>query len=109
MADVLAFASTANYFAERAGKARDPANRARLLEAASFYRSLARVANESIINDPKYWSSRAEEMRRDAALLGDNEDKHALLCIAEDYNRLAERAEPRPRSKLREALRLGFW
>ena len=109
MADVLAFASTANYFAERAGRARDPDDRERHLQAASFYRSLARVANESIINDPQYWSSRAEEMRRDAALLGDNEDKQALLCIAKDYDRLAERAEPRRSSKLRRALLLDLW
>jgi hypothetical protein len=93
MADKPAFASTADHFAERAGKARDPDDQARLLEAASFYRSLARVANASSIDDPPYWRDRAQEMQRVAAGLPDGQDKQAILCIAKDYDRLAERAE----------------
>ena len=44
MADNLSFASTAEYFEERAERAGDPDDRALLMEAASILRSLARIA-----------------------------------------------------------------
>ena len=93
MTDKPAFASTAAYFAERARMARDPADRTRLLEAASFYRSFAQAANASVIHDPEYWRDRAEEVQGAAARLPHGQEKQALLCIAKDYGRLAERAE----------------
>ena len=61
MTDKPAFAGTAAYFAERARTARDPADRTRLLEAASFYRSFAQAANASVIHDPNIG---ATELRR---------------------------------------------
>ena len=95
MADNCAFATTANYFAERARNARDPDDRARLIEAACFYRSLPEVADSPIVYDPEFWRDRAQDMRTGAALLIDDEEKQAILSIATDYDRLAERAEGR--------------
>jgi hypothetical protein len=49
----------------------------------------------SFINDPKHWSDRAEEMRRLAAEMTDEQSKGAMLRIAADYDKLAQRAEER--------------
>jgi hypothetical protein len=51
------------------------------------------------INDPKHWRQRAEEARVHAEDVFDPEAKKTMLRIAEDYEKLAERAEQR----LREA------
>jgi hypothetical protein len=51
------------------------------------------------INDPKHWRQRAEEARVHAEDIFDPEAKKTMLRIAEDYEKLAERAEQR----LREA------
>jgi len=49
----------------------------------------------SVIHRPKYWSERAEEMRRLAEVMDDKESKEMLRRIAIDYERLALRAKQR--------------
>jgi hypothetical protein len=49
----------------------------------------------SFINDPAHWRRRAEETRTIAEQMGDLQSKDAMLRIAKDYERLAERAEQR--------------
>jgi hypothetical protein len=49
----------------------------------------------SFINDPGHWRQRAEEARRIADQMNDSQSKDAMLRIAKDYERLAERAEQR--------------
>jgi hypothetical protein len=49
----------------------------------------------SFINDPKHWRERAEEMRTLAEALVDEQSKQTMFRIAEDYDRLADRAQQR--------------
>ena len=49
-----------------------------------------------LINDPKHWRARAGEARRLAAEMQDEVSKQMMLGVAADYDRLAERAGPRP-------------
>ena len=49
----------------------------------------------SFINDPAHWRQRAEEARTIAEQMSDLNSKDAMLRIATDYERLAERAEQR--------------
>jgi hypothetical protein len=49
----------------------------------------------SFINDPAHWRQRAEEARAIAEQMNDLNSKDAMLRIAKDYERLAERAEGR--------------
>ena len=49
----------------------------------------------SFINDPEHWLERAEQMRTLADELDDEQVKETMLRIANDYGRLAERAEQR--------------
>lgn len=51
------------------------------------------------INDPKHWQERAEEARAMAEQLTDEKSRDAMLRIANDYDKLAERAEVRLRGK----------
>jgi hypothetical protein len=51
------------------------------------------------INDPKHWQERAEEARAMAEQLTDEKSRDAMLRIAKDYDKLAERAEVRLRGK----------
>ena len=53
------------------------------------------MANRSFLNDPKHWRDRAEEARTRADQLDDPQSKSAMLRIADDYERLAKRAEAR--------------
>ena len=47
----------------------------------------------SFINDPRHWRGRAEEARTLAEQMSDETSKQMMLRIADDYDRLAERAE----------------
>ena len=47
------------------------------------------------INDPEHWRARAEEMRTLAEDVTDEESRKTMLRIAQDYERLAERAVER--------------
>jgi hypothetical protein len=49
----------------------------------------------AIYNDAKHWRERAGEARRVAAQLTDVASRNMMLKIADDYDRLAERAELR--------------
>ena len=49
----------------------------------------------SFINDPEHWLERAEQMRTLADELDDEQVKETMLRIANDYGRLAKRAEQR--------------
>lgn len=46
----------------------------------------------SHINDPGHWRGRAEDMRRLAADIKDAEAREAMLRVAAEYDKLAERA-----------------
>jgi hypothetical protein len=52
------------------------------------------------INEPEHWHTRAEEARALANQMTDAEAKVAMLRIAEDYERLAQRAEDRTLGRL---------
>jgi hypothetical protein len=47
------------------------------------------------INDPKHWHDRAKEARALAEQMNDPEAKRTMLKNADDYERLAQRAEER--------------
>jgi hypothetical protein len=49
----------------------------------------------SFINDPAHWRQRAAEARSVAEQMNDPQSKEAMLRIAKDYERLAERAAQR--------------
>jgi hypothetical protein len=49
----------------------------------------------SFINDPKHWHDRAEEIRKLAEEMTDEHSKQTMLRIAQDYDKLARRAEER--------------
>ena len=52
------------------------------------------------INDPKHWLDRAKEARALAEQIDDPEAKRTMLGIADDYERLAKRAEERAAGRL---------
>jgi hypothetical protein len=47
------------------------------------------------INDPGHWRDRAEEMRALAQDVKDEAARQTMLRLAQDYDRLAARAEQR--------------
>jgi hypothetical protein len=49
----------------------------------------------SFINEPKHWRDRAEEMRTLAEVMKDQISREMILRIAQDYEKLAQRAEER--------------
>jgi hypothetical protein len=48
-----------------------------------------------IIDDPKHWRDRAKEVRAHAEQMTDRDAKQEMFRIAEDYEKLAKRAEER--------------
>jgi hypothetical protein len=58
------------------------------------------MTSQSSINDPQHWRDRAKEARALADQINDAEAKAAMLRIAEDYERLAKRAEARGLGRL---------
>ena len=51
-----------------------------------------------LLDNAKYWRSRAEEARVVTDSLGDAQSKQIMLCIVRDYERMAELAEQRVKS-----------
>jgi hypothetical protein len=49
-------------------------------------------------DDPEHWRDRAKEARAHAEQMTDREAKQTMLGIAEDYEKLARRAEERLKS-----------
>jgi hypothetical protein len=50
------------------------------------------MATKSPIDDPEYWRNRAEETRAKAESFAHRDSKDRLPKIAEEYERLAQRA-----------------
>lgn len=53
------------------------------------------VSQASHINDPAHWRERAKQMRAMAEDVRETEAKEAMLRVAKEYDRLAERADIR--------------
>jgi aromatic ring-opening dioxygenase catalytic subunit (LigB family) len=53
------------------------------------------VSSGSFTHDAQHWRDRAEEARRLAEQMNDDVSKEMMYRIAEDYERLAARAELR--------------
>ena len=53
------------------------------------------MRGKSILNDFEYWRTRAKETRAIAETIPDRLSRHALLQIANDYERTAQVAEER--------------
>jgi hypothetical protein len=49
----------------------------------------------SNINNPEYWLQRAKEMRTLAEDVADGAARQKMLRVAEDYDKLAKRADAR--------------
>jgi hypothetical protein len=49
----------------------------------------------ALINNPKHWRQRAEEMRALAAVADDLDARSSMLIVADEYEKLAQRAEQR--------------
>jgi hypothetical protein len=64
----------------------------------SFLRTNA-MSDGSHVDDPAYWRKRAKEVRALADHVAASANRNDILRIAEDYDRLVERAEKRVRDR----------
>jgi hypothetical protein len=67
----------------------------------AFFEQEARLvvgAQVAFVDDPKHWRDRAAEVRRVAETMNDPRARAEMLKIAQDYDRLAVRAEDRLRA-----------
>jgi hypothetical protein len=55
-----------------------------------------------LVNDPAHWRERAAEARRMADQMTDPVTQRVMLGIADDYDRIAERAQRRAMMQPRE-------
>lgn len=53
------------------------------------------MSTPSLYNKPEHWRRRAQQMRFVAQAIADAKSRAIMLKIAEDYEKLAERAEIR--------------
>ena len=53
------------------------------------------MAETHILDDPKHWRDRAEKVRSLADGMNDPETRRRLASVADDYEKLAKRAEER--------------
>jgi len=53
------------------------------------------MADTHILDDPKHWRDRAEEVRSLADQMSDPQTRRMLVSVADDYEKLAKRAEQR--------------
>src|SRR5262245_13814339 len=97
----MGFAQTAAFFEARAGRARDPDDRQRLLDVAGFYRKLARItpgfppgckAHDSK-GGANAWKARADECRAIADHLSNPNSRAPMMRLAETYDALGVAAE----------------
>jgi len=62
--------------------------------------TVMQATNVPIADDPVHWRKRADEMRQLAETMSDMKSREALLKLAGDYDKLAQRAADRtPKSK----------
>jgi hypothetical protein len=54
----------------------------------------------STIHDPKHWRHRAAEMRALSETMDDVEARAIMLRLADDYDKLADRAEQRAKGTM---------
>jgi hypothetical protein len=98
------FATTALYFENLAGKARDDEDRKRWLEVAGFYRSLARIVSVAPpgfntskgaprLTSAERWKARADECRALADHFNDPTCRAQMTRLAQGYDRMAISAE----------------
>ena len=57
------------------------------------------MTERHVLDDPRYWLDRAEEMRRLAEEMRDPETRRMMLSIAEGYDKLAQRTKERAEGK----------
>jgi hypothetical protein len=53
-----------------------------------------------LLNDPQLWRERASQARANAARIDDFKARHSMLIVADEYERIAARAEERLRATL---------
>jgi hypothetical protein len=58
--------------------------------------------------DPRYWEDRAAKTREKAEQFSMQDSRNRLLKIAEEYERLAERATERQQAATEGAIALGY-
>jgi hypothetical protein len=97
MAVIGGFKESAEFFAVRAAKARDPETKQRHAENAEFYTKLAAIAPTcpkgyiipSALNGNR-WRNRAELCRTMAESFRDPTCRHQLFALAQTYDGLAQ-------------------